>query len=209
MNPLPVTVSITDIVEQKQRRIAWDGKLYNKEEFADWYGEESGLHFWREAPNYHSLYEMVQVNFCHSIQYYPGGGAMIMIEADHGPPRVGTFGVLLPDILLILRVSHLKGKLKPSRLAPEGWQATELWESAIVLGGVSGQISVADFREELYSNGHMAKIGLTKMIRDACDFINFLEDHTDSPDRERLATNLFLKFLCVDVPASLHESAWV
>ena len=85
-----------------------------------------------------------------------------MGPSDFWPPRIGTFGVLLPDILLILRVSHLKGKLKPSRLAPEGWHGREVWQSAIQIGGGCCTIFVADFREELYSNGHMAGIGLRK-----------------------------------------------
>ena len=129
-----------------------------------------------------------------------------MIKGDYGPPRVGTFGVLLPDILLILRVSHLKGKLKPSRLAPEGWHVRDVWRSAIVLGGVGGKILVADFREELYSNGHMAGLGLGNMIRDGSDFINFLEDETDDLDWARLATNLFLDFLSVVLPTSSSAS---
>ena len=42
--------------------------------------------------------------------------------------------------------------------------------------------------------------------RDGSDFINFLEDETDSLDWERLATNLFLDFLSVVLPASSHDS---
>ena len=116
------------------------------------------MQFWNAAAHYSSVSEMMGTNHFCPLQYDPGGGAAVMIKADYGPPRVGTFGVLLPDILLILRVRH----------------GRDVWQSAIVLGGVGGKIRVADFRDELYSNGHMAGLGLRNMIRDGCGFINFL-----------------------------------
>ena len=144
----------------------------------------------------------MQASYGYSLQYDPGGGAALMGPSDLGPPRIDTFGVLRPDILLILCVSHLNGKLKPSRLAPEGWHGREVWQSAIQIGGGCCKIFVADVREELYSNGHMAGIGFRKMIRGAYDFINLLEDEEGCLEwpRERLTANMFVDFLSVVLP---------
>ena len=202
----PVAVLISDIAAQHQMRLAWDGERYNADEFVDWYGEEFGVQCWNAAAHYSSLFGMMETNHFCALQYFPGGGAMLISNVDRGPPRVGNFGVLLPDILFILRVRHLQGKLKPSRLAPQGWHGRDVWQSPIVLGGVGGKILVADFREELYSNGHMAGLGHRNMIRDGCDFINFLEDDTSTSVRERLATNMFMDFLAVGLPESSHDS---
>ena len=117
-----------------------------------------------------------------------------------GPPRIGNFAVLVPDLLLLLRVSHLQGKLKPSRLAPasEHWQHRE--QEAIVIDGAASRILVCDFREEVYSNEVLARVGLHRLKREACDFVNFLEDDNLRTPSGSLAENFFMDFLAVAPP---------
>ena len=200
----PITrATIRDLRRQRAKRVAWDDARYTQDEFVSWYGEKDSVRFWSEAPHYTALRNMIRETNFHCIQYFLSGGASVMTDIDidlTGPPRIGNFAVLVPDLLLLLRVSHLQGKLKPSRLAPasEHWQHRE--QEAIVIDGAASRILVCDFREEVYSNEVLTRVGLHRLKRAACDFVNFLEDDNLRTPSGSLAENFFMDFLAVAPP---------
>ena len=108
-------------------------------------------------------------------------------------------GVLFPGLLLLINVAHLHGKLKPSRLAPESWSSTEVWDHGLVIGvincGRKGIVHVADFRQDAYECQELTALGTWKWGKAAEDFFNFLDGYSRSGSEE----NPIMKFLCVQV----------
>ena len=183
---------IRHIAEQKAKRIGFDGKGYTQEEFVTEYGEV-GLQYWREAPHYECLSDLLRE-----------WGLSAWRRRSYGTEEarnayIGEFGVLFPGLLLLINVAHLHGKLKPSRLAPESWSSTEVWDHGLVIGvinyGRKGIVHVADFRQDAYECQELTALGGWKWGKAAEDFFNFLDGYSRSGSEE----NPIIKFLCVQV----------
>ena len=87
-----ITEVIRHIAEQKTKRIGFDGKGYTQEEFVTEYGEV-GLQYWREAPHYECLSDLLRE-----------WGLSAWRRRSYGTEEarnayIGEFGVLFPGLL--------------------------------------------------------------------------------------------------------------
>ena len=188
---------ISHIAKQKTKRLGLDGKGYTQDEFLTEYGEV-GLRFWQEAPHYECLNDLMKEWGVCALRKRSFG------TEDARTACSGEFGVLFPGILLLIDVAHLDGKLKPSRLAPDSWSSTEIWDQGLLIGvmdcGRRDIIHVADFRQDAYECQELRALGKAKMGKAAEDFLNYLDGIIPSGLEEQ---NPIMKFLCVQVERNL------
>ena len=102
----------------------------------------------------------------------------------------------MPGWLLLVDVHHLQGKLKGSRLAPDGWHP-DIWDAAWQIGVTGNTMMVLDLYNELCgSEDPLGKLGRSEMeavLKEFCEIM----DGREGLDRERLTSNLLMRFLCV------------
>ena len=204
-----VTDAFKQISAHKRKRYALDGERYTLEQYVTAYGEDAGRRYWQKAPHYKDLPSFASECNLLSMRYIPKYGI------DEKPcfsdlamfACCGEFGIVFPDVFMLVPVRHLGARLKPSRLAPESdhWPIKEeVWDNGLVIGvGDSTSvrdfdrktIKVADFREEAYQFHNLATLGISEMRAAASDFLRFLDDSK----YKGLEKNPIMDFLCVVV----------
>ena len=203
---LPVKV-VEGILARRQKRFALDHILYRRDQFAEWYGEEKGTRFWDNAPHYRDITELADEWDIAVVRHSTLG--VSVVEGRLTTAKLGQLGVLLPGLMMLIGVEHLRGKLESSRLAPLGWQASNIWSDALMIGisqstSAGGMIYVADFRPQLYMNGDLAKVAKLAMIHYAEEFLTFLDSDSVSEASCVLMCRLnpIMQFLCVEAGKS-------
>ena len=207
-----VEEAINQISAHKKKRLAYDGRRYTLEQVVDAYGEDAGHKYWKEAPHYLSLPSFrFQWNLLSMRSYHDrfkvthsGSGAELYAAC-------GEFGIVFPEVFMLVAVKHLHGKLKCSRLAPQGWlHQEEVWDNGLVIGVGDGTVGcdsdrdtirVADFREDAYNDTHLATLCSSTMREAATHFLRFLDDSEYmefDPELMEFA-NPIMEFLCVVV----------
>ena len=115
-------------------------------------------------------------------------------ESPDGSPAV--FGLWLPCCLCLVDKHHLSGKLKDSRLAPQGW-VSDIWTSAWQIGPEHKRMVVLNLCTELSSEDPLGRLGYTDMVKVLEEFLHIIDGGL--VNNECLKTNLLMKFLSVDV----------
>ena len=188
----PLVAYHNQVSARKLKRCAWDGKLYTIREFQDHYGEKAAESLWESAPHFNFLREFCT---CFHLQVVRSAVAGL----DTWASSAALFGLWVPCCVLLLDVHHLEGKLKGSRLAPEGWR-TDIWDASWKIGNTDNTMMVLDFCTELYgSEDPLGELGRTEMVHMLQEFNKFMEGVP--PDWEHLERNHLMRFLSVSVGA--------
>ena len=98
---------------------------------------------------------------------------------------------------------RLKGKLKGSRLAPDGWRP-DIWDSAWLIGPPDDRTMILDFCTELLDRydllGMLGRNDMGKVLKEFRDFMDGAIELTS----DSVGSSLLMRFLSVD--ASAFES---
>ena len=193
----PVVSKFQSIVsERKNMRYALDGHLYTINEFQAYYGEAAAESIWQSAPHFISVRD-----FCRCFDLWLEQTYLHWSGPHPMDSSSALFGLWVPGWLVLVDVHHLEGKLKGSRLAPEGWRP-EIWQAAWQIGPTGNRMMVLDLCTELLvSEDPLGKLGrqdMKNMLKEFCQIMDgaFF-------DLESLQTNLLMCFLCVDVSSIL------
>ena len=184
----PAVSTFQSIVSaRKDMRCALDGHLYTINEFQAYYGEAAVQSIWQSAPHFIQLREVC-------------GFFNLWLNFGSGPEPLesssAVFGLWVPGWLVLVDVHHLEGKLKGSRLAPEGW-VSDIWEDAWQIGPTGNRMMVLDLYTQLLgSEDPLAKLGRVEMKIMLKEFCQIMDGKLVDP--EHLRKNLLMRFLCVD-----------
>ena len=166
----PSKGNIQRISARKRTRYAWDHQLYTFEQFVDYYGHDSAVHYWSEAVHFESLQ-----NFCQDF-----GLTLVRsrycCDGFQWATSSAMFGLWFPCCLLLVDVHHLEGKLKDSRLDPKNWLPSETaWQ--IGPAGRENQMQVLEFCTVLHDDTEhlLGKLGRGEMKEVLQDFCAILD----------------------------------
>ena len=176
------------VTSRKLRRYVLDGKLYTFPEWRACCEEPEAEARWKAAPHFLTVREFCEL---FSLRIVP-----MRHDRGNGSCSCALVGLWFPTHLLLLDLHHLTGKLKGSRLQPQGWHA-EIWDDTFEIGATDKRMMVIDFCNELFSSGDpLGRLGQTDMHRGLDEFSDIMDG--DITDLGIMTRNEFMRFLSVD-----------